>query len=82
MTTTLYEGTKRVHAKPMFQSTPAIADGRTQATGAQATQDDEFQSTPAIADGRTASHIEPCCQTTFPGSFANLLMKTMCAYRC
>ena len=45
-------------------------------------RDNKFQSTPAIADGRTASHIEPCCQTTFPGSFANLLMKTMCAYRC
>ena len=38
----------------MFQSTPAIADGRTDAGRGEAAGREVFQSTPAIADGRTA----------------------------
>ena len=37
----------------MFQSTPAIADGRTALPPNTLEQDMQFQSTPAIADGRT-----------------------------
>ena len=39
------------HAR--FQSTPAIADGRTGRLQAGMVPDTMFQSTPAIADGRT-----------------------------
>ena len=39
----------------LFQSTPAIADGRTQLPPGAAPQVNAFQSTPAIADGRTRS---------------------------
>ena len=38
----------------MFQSTPAIADGRTAAHLCCSHRSRRFQSTPAIADGRTA----------------------------
>ena len=37
-----------------FQSTPAIADGRTNRLMAEKLLESEFQSTPAIADGRTS----------------------------
>ena len=37
----------------MFQSTPAIADGRTATAGVIRRSKNVFQSTPAIADGRT-----------------------------
>ena len=37
----------------MFQSTPAIADGRTRDAAKVIFRDKVFQSTPAIADGRT-----------------------------
>ena len=39
----------------MFQSTPAIADGRTLSLSKYAQPLERFQSTPAIADGRTTS---------------------------
>ena len=38
----------------LFQSTPAIADGRTRQRESLLKHIREFQSTPAIADGRTA----------------------------
>jgi len=38
-----------------FQSTPAIADGRTQRAAVLRALGELFQSTPAIADGRTAA---------------------------
>ena len=41
-------------ASALFQSTPAIADGRTGELGSITTDYYLFQSTPAIADGRTA----------------------------
>ena len=37
----------------LFQSTPAIADGRTRQRESLLKHIREFQSTPAIADGRT-----------------------------
>ena len=37
----------------MFQSTPAIADGRTKVVTNRVKAPTKFQSTPAIADGRT-----------------------------
>ena len=42
----------------LFQSTPAIADGRTRQRESLLKHIREFQSTPAIADGRTAAKVE------------------------
>ena len=42
----------------MFQSTPAIADGRTSRENMARQRGKLFQSTPAIADGRTVTEIE------------------------
>ena len=44
----------------VFQSTPAIADGRTGRLGKVAADPLMFQSTPAIADGRTALWWASC----------------------
>ena len=41
-----------------FQSTPAIADGRTLVALARFGLIEKFQSTPAIADGRTAKRLQ------------------------
>ena len=41
----------------MFQSTPAIADGRTETGMWAGIAQELFQSTPAIADGRTVDFL-------------------------
>ena len=46
----------------MFQSTPAIADGRTQRAAVLRALGELFQSTPAIADGRTAASARRSCR--------------------
>ena len=46
----------------MFQSTPAIADGRTARPRGNGAGMQAFQSTPAIADGRTAASARRSCR--------------------
>ena len=46
----------------LFQSTPAIADGRTMETTSVPSAIRGFQSTPAIADGRTSGWAANTCK--------------------